>query len=135
MIRAAAVGALVAVAAFGLIAAIAGIEDDEGAGGGGAAATAAAPAPTRAEISAGRELFARMACGSCHSLAAAGARGRIGPDLSGVLGGYTRESLVATIRNPPSNGDFNAMPRDFGSRMTAEELDALAAFLIAARDG
>jgi mono/diheme cytochrome c family protein len=134
VIRAAAVGALAAVVSFGLIAAVAGIED-EGAGGSRAVTAAAEPAATRAEIASGRELFARMACGSCHSLAAAGARGRIGPDLSGVLGRHTRESLVATIRNPPSNGDFNAMPRDFGSRMTAEELDALAAFLIAARDG
>jgi mono/diheme cytochrome c family protein len=138
--RVLATGAAAAAIAFGLIAAVAGIEDEAGGEGqatGGRAedAPAAEPAPTRPEIALGRELFARMACGSCHSLAAAGARGQIGPDLSGVLGAHTRESLVATIENPPSNGDFVAMPRDFGSRMTAEELDALAAFLIAARDG
>ena len=125
--RAALVGVVVAAAAFALIAVVGGIDSDDGRG-------AAQPAPARAEIAQGRELFARMACGSCHSLAAAGAQGQIGPDLAGI-GERTRASLVATITNPPSDGGFAAMPRDFGSRMTAEELDALAAFLIAARDG
>lgn len=131
--RAATIGALVAVAAFGLIAIVLGVEEDDEPGVG--AVRAPQPAPARTEIARGRELYARMACGSCHSLAAAGSRGQIGPDLSGVLGAYTRGSLVATIRNPPSDGGFDAMPRDFGSRMTAGELDALAAFLMAARDG
>ncbi len=122
--RAALVGVIVAAAAFALIAVVGGIEGDE----------RNEPAPARAEIAQGRELFARMACGSCHTLSAAGSHGQIGPDLAGI-GERTRASLVATITNPPSDGGFVAMPTDFGSRMTAEELNALAAFLIAARDG
>jgi mono/diheme cytochrome c family protein len=139
VIRAVGVGAAVAAAMFALIAAVAGIDGDAGdereaASAAAATADAAGRAPTRAEIAVGRELFARMGCGSCHSLAAAGSRGQIGPDLAGI-GDHTRSSLVATIVNPPEKAGFNPMPRDFGSRMSAEELDALAAFLIAARDG
>jgi mono/diheme cytochrome c family protein len=133
--RAALVGVVVAAAAFALIAVVGGIEGGEVDGGGRAAsAPAAEPAPARAEIAQGRELFARMACGSCHTLATAGSHGQIGPDLA-AIGERTRASLVATITNPSSDGGFTAMPTDFGSRMTAEELNALAAFLIAARDG
>jgi mono/diheme cytochrome c family protein len=138
VIRQVAVGAVVAAAAFGVIAAVAGIEG--GAGEAGEATNApdtgargAEPAPPEpAEIAAGRDVFARMGCGSCHALAAAGSRGIVGPDLSQRLGGHTRESVQAVILNPPADGP---MPRDFGSRMSDRELDALAAFLIAARDG
>lgn len=133
MIRAAGIGVLVAAAAFGLIAIVVGVDDEDEPRG--AAVTALERPATRAGIATGRELFARMACGSCHSLAAAGSRGQIGPDLAGIGEAATRSSLVATIVNPPAKGGFNAMPRDFGKRMTAEELNALADFLIAARDG
>lgn len=78
----------------------------------------------------GPAVFAAMGCGSCHRLAAAGSSGEIGPDLDAVLGRHTAESLRAVIVDPPPS----AMPDTFGRRMSARELDALVAFLLAGRD-
>ena len=132
--RALAAGAAVSVAAFALIAAIAGI------GSGREAGTAAGDAPGRAVATAdsqsGRMVFARMGCGSCHTLAAAGSRGEIGPDLDQRLPTHDRASLIAKITmTPPEGGGetFSAMPQNFGERMNAAELDALVDFLLAQR--
>jgi mono/diheme cytochrome c family protein len=79
---------------------------------------------------AGREVFARMGCGSCHHLSAARARGEIAPDLDVALADHTRESLAAKIRDP---GPASIMPDDFDARMTDAELAALVDFLLASR--
>ena len=89
---------------------------------------------TAAGHDSGRAVFARMGCGSCHTLAAAGSRGEIGPDLDERLPSHTRASLIERItRTAPADGTFSVMPGNFGSRMNDEELDALADFLMAAR--
>jgi mono/diheme cytochrome c family protein len=123
-----AAGLAAAAVAFGLVAVTAGI-------GGGAAESR--PAATAAsDLDSGRAVFARMGCGSCHTLAAAGSRGLIGPDLDQRLPTHTRASLVAKITMPPSadGQGFSIMPQDFGRRMDAAELDALVDFLLAARE-
>jgi cytochrome c551/c552 len=82
----------------------------------------------------GPAVFARMGCGSCHTLAAAGSMGQIGPNLDARLARHTRASLIARITAPPSDPEgFTMMPTDFASRMDARELDALVRFLLAAR--
>jgi hypothetical protein len=83
----------------------------------------------------GRAVFARMGCGSCHRLAAAGSEGEIGPDLDARLPHHTRASLAAKIVDPSQGlGEgFSVIPDDFGSRMTGDELRALVEFLLAAR--
>lgn len=88
----------------------------------------------RTDEHSGRAVFARMGCGSCHTLAAASAFGSIGPNLDARLARHTRESLVAriTASSAPAEG-FTVMPTDFGSRMNARELDALVRFLLASR--
>jgi cytochrome c oxidase subunit 2 len=78
----------------------------------------------------GRAVFARMGCGSCHTLAAAGSAGTIGPNLDSRLKHHTRATLIAQITAPASNGGFTAMPSDFGSRMSSGELDSLVDFLL-----
>jgi mono/diheme cytochrome c family protein len=83
----------------------------------------------------GRAVFARMGCGSCHTLAAAGSAGSIGPNLDSGLRHHTRATLIAQITAPASDGGFTAMPTDFASRMSATELDSLVDFLLAARSG
>jgi cytochrome c oxidase subunit 2 len=91
------------------------------------------PAPAqRADAASpdGREVFARMGCGSCHRLAAAGSAGRMGPRLDEVLGGHTRASLRSKIVDPQGSSAYSGMPQDFGERMTAAELDALVEFLL-----
>ena len=75
-----------------------------------------------------------MGCGSCHTLAAAGSAGSIGPNLDERLPRHTRESLIARITAAPSEAEtFSVMPTDFASRMEPGELDALVGFLLASR--
>jgi mono/diheme cytochrome c family protein len=93
--------------------------------GGEAKTTAAAAAPAR-----GRAVFARMGCGSCHTLKAAGSHGQIGPPLDAALAHHTRASLRAKISKP---GPGSVMPQDFARRMSAADLTALVGFLVAAR--
>ena len=87
----------------------------------------AAPAATAHR---GGEVFTRMGCGSCHTLAAAGSTGTLGPDLDWRLDTHSAQSLEAAILSPPGTG---LMPTDFGRRMTDAELDALVRFLLSAR--
>jgi mono/diheme cytochrome c family protein len=95
---------------------------------------AAADGASRSEHRSGHAVFARMGCGSCHTLAAAGSRGQIGPNLDARLAHHTRASLIARITAPPSDPEgFSMMPTDFASRMDVRELDALVRFLLAAR--
>ena len=89
------------------------------------------------ETAAGRALFARMGCGSCHRFAAGEGIGFVGPDLDTVLPDYDAAMLRAKITNPYPSGppeEFAQMPA-YAGRMSAAELDALVAFLLAtARD-
>lgn len=117
-------GLLAAGLAFALLAVTAGIN-----GGSGEESKAAA-----VDHDSGRAVFARMGCGSCHTLAAAGSRGEIGPDLDQRLPGHTRASLVERItRGPAADGTFSPMPDNFRDRLDDDELDALVDFLLAAR--
>jgi mono/diheme cytochrome c family protein len=89
--------------------------------------------PPAARADAGRAVFARMGCGGCHRLAAGGGSGQIGPDLDALLPGHGPASLRAKIVAPYATGGptyFVAMPRDYGARMSDDELDALVAFLL-----
>jgi mono/diheme cytochrome c family protein len=117
----AAVGLTAAVAAFAVVAL--------GTDGGGDREPR--PLPTAAAAkSPGAAVFARMGCAGCHTLAAANANGRFGPDLDARLQDHTGESLTAQILSPrPGMG----MPTNFGQRMSEAELEALVDFLLAAR--
>jgi cytochrome c551/c552 len=124
-------GLAAAALAFAVVALGVGIESgSEGEDRAAAGATGAA----RTEHGSGRAVFARMGCGSCHTLAAAGSTGQIGPNLDTRLARHTRASLIARITAPPADPEgFGMMPTNFASRMDARELDALVRFLLAAR--
>jgi len=103
--------------------------DERGIGGGRAVTATTAP---RGDVAAGRALFVRMGCGSCHRLAAGAGIGPIGPDLDVVLPSYSAAMLRAKIADPypaGTGGSFIEMPA-FGSRMSAGELDQLVSFLL-----
>src|SRR4051812_10765718 len=109
---AAGVGA--AVAAFAIVL-LATRSDDDGAKAAATRARTATQAPAAAAAGApdtagGRLVFARMGCGSCHRLEAAGSRGQIGPPLDQVLANHDRASLLAKIVRP---GKGSVMPQDF----------------------
>ncbi len=87
----------------------------------------------------GRALFTSLGCTSCHTLAAAGSHGTIGPDLDKLvtyaqkagkpLASFVRESIV----NPGAyieKGYPNVMPKNFGSQLSKAQLDSLVQFLV-----
>ena len=98
-------------------------------GGGGGAAAAA-----------GKKAFTDNGCNSCHTLAAAGATGTIGPDLDKLktyaaganmpLEDFIRESIVHPNDYIEKGYPKGVMPESFGS-LPKPTLDALVAFLAA----
>ena len=87
-----------------------------------AAPPAAGAGADAAQVQKGRGLFADFACGSCHSLADAGATGHVGPSLDGDA------SLTpAFVANRVKNGQ-GAMPA-FGDQLNPEEIAAVAAYV------
>jgi mono/diheme cytochrome c family protein len=127
-----AAGFAAAAGAFGVVL----ITTDEDGGterapGNGQVAAPAPAEPLPEAREAGLAVFTRMGCGGCHTLAAAGSTGPIGPDLDERLPSHTRESLTALILSPPAG---SVMPEDFGERMSDAELAALVDFLLAVRE-
>jgi mono/diheme cytochrome c family protein len=103
--------------------------------------TQASPPPSGdGNLAAGKKAFADNQCAGCHTLAAAGATGKVGPDLDKLktyaadakkpLNDFIRESIVkpnAYIEKGYSKG---IMPPTFAS-LPKSTLDALVAFLAA----
>jgi mono/diheme cytochrome c family protein len=97
------------------------------------------PGPTPAEtatggaVVAGKAVFIEQKCGSCHTLGAAGTHGTVGPNLAEGLAGktrqYTRQSIVDPNASITSGYPPNTMPKDYGKKLSAEQLDALVDFL------
>lgn len=81
----------------------------------------------------GRAVWAAQGCGSCHTLAAANAKGTIGPDLAATLKGmplaYIRKSIVDPSANAAPGWSTGTMPEDYASRISPGDLDLLVAFL------
>jgi mono/diheme cytochrome c family protein len=128
-----AAGVAAAAAAFAVVL----LSTDDGDGRAPESPRVAAPAPAALppDVPAGHEagfaVFNRMGCGGCHTLAAAGSSGPIGPDLDARLPHHTRKSLTTAILSPPP---LAAMPDNFGERLNNAELTALVDFLLAVRE-
>lgn len=93
------------------------------------------PKPASPESAQGRELYAKLKCASCHSIADQG--GRIGPPLDGVGARRSKEFLTGHLTDPDAHakrfpglhGDQpNAMPRPNAS---AIEIRQIVAYLLA----
>jgi mono/diheme cytochrome c family protein len=140
VVRAALAGVVVA----GMGCAIAGL-------GMGTAPAERAAAPGPAEIAAatkriasggapvrrGRELFAGQGCDRCHSIAAVGAGGKLGPRLDTLDEDvdHNRESIVDPRHDIVEGYPSQLMPADFGDRLGDADLQALAAFVTTAAGG
>ena len=90
----------------------------------GAKPAAAPPAAggDAAQLAKGRQLFSDYGCGSCHSLADAGATGHVGPSFDGdtnLTPGFVTDRVT--------NGQ-GAMPA-FGGQMSPQEIGAIAAYV------
>jgi cytochrome c oxidase subunit 2 len=88
-------------------------------------------------------------CGGCHTLAAAGATGTIGPNLDQrlrsdcataaskkVRGATLTQCIQTAITKPyaylPAGYSAGIMPSDFGQRLTSDQIRALVSFLASA---
>jgi len=96
--------------------------------------TAAGP-PAAAAADPGLAVWTEHGCGSCHTFAAAGATGTLGPDLASNLKGMpaadVKESIVAPGAATAAGYTIGAMPEDYAARIPPEDLDALVGFLVA----
>ena len=123
-----AAGLLVCAAAAMAVAALASGGDEEE-----PAAPVAQATPEPAVETDGRMVWAQNGCGSCHTFAAADARGEIGPDLGATLRGmpasYIRESIVNPAKVAAAGYGIGAMPEDYGERIPRAEIDALVEFI------
>jgi cytochrome c oxidase subunit II len=104
-------------------------ESAGGGGGGGGGEQAAAPD--------GEQLFTSSGCSGCHTLKAAGATAKVGPDL-GKLGDvdakFIRTSIVDPNADVTKGYDPDIMPQDFGTKLSKEEIDALVKYLLGAQE-
>ena len=91
------------------VASVAGLEPQGGGGGGAISSTD------------GAEIFADAGCGSCHTLAAAGTNGTIGPNLDDA------QPSKALAINRVTNGQ-GAMP-SFSDQLNEEQIDAVATYV------
>ena len=114
--------ALVAlVGALALVGAGCGDDDD----GGGSADTSPATTQTTGgeagDAANGEEVFASAGCGGCHTFAAAGSSGSVGPDLDDAAPSF--DAVVTQVTN-----GGGAMPA-FGDELSAQEIRDVAAFV------
>ncbi len=87
----------------------------------------AADAPLTAEqVAEGRSLFNSWSCSACHVLTDANAHGHIGPSLDGDAT-IDKEFVAGRIVNGQG-----AMP-GFGGQLSPEEIDLLAAYVVAVK--
>jgi cytochrome c551 len=106
-------------------------DDDGGGGGGGGATTPPAqtttpartsdPARTTAPAVDGADVFASAGCGSCHTLAAANAKGVTGPNLDDL------QPSLEDVRTQVTNGG-GGMP-SFEGDLSDAEIDAVATYV------
>ena len=78
----------------------------------------AEPADEAAPV--GAQIFVETGCGSCHTLAAAGTTGTVGPNLDEEAAGKSAAEIRAAI------GDH---PDDYESQLSDRELETLASFV------
>ena len=103
-----------------------------------AATTTAAAAPTAA----GKAVFLSAGCAACHTFKAAGATGKIGPDLDTApaidakkdnmaLAAFVHESIVSPNAFIAPGFPKGVMPPNFGMTLSKAKIDALVTFIVA----
>ena len=89
---------------------------------------------------AGLSVFNNSGCSSCHTLSAAKATGKVGPDLDKLvsyaqqakqpLTAFVHDSIVDPNKYIESGYPKGVMPETFGQSLTKTQLDALVTFLV-----
>jgi mono/diheme cytochrome c family protein len=88
-----------------------------------AAAAAGCGSKTTSNSSSGADVFKTAGCGNCHTLSAAGANGRVGPDLDRL------KPDEALVERQVTNGG-GGMP-GFKSTLSADQIKAVARYVSA----
>ena len=106
------------------------------AGGGGGAGQSAGGAKVdpKALFASGNPDTGATACGSCHTLAAAGTTGTTGPDLGKVLKGkdaaFIKESIVDPSKEIAPGFQDGIMPPNYGDTLPGDQVDSLVEYLV-----
>jgi mono/diheme cytochrome c family protein len=91
------------------------------------------PKAAKGNPAAGKKVFDDNGCGGCHTFKAAGANGKIGPNLDDALKDKDAEFVKTSITDPnaeiASGFQPNIMPQNYGSQLTSQEIADLVAFL------
>jgi cytochrome c551/c552 len=91
------------------------------------------------DATAGKTVWADNGCGSCHTLAAAGSAGTVGPDLDKAitadagsipLPDFVKESIIDPNKVIASGFSANIMPGDFGTKLSSTDIDDLVALIL-----
>jgi len=103
------------------------------AGGGGGGGGGGGAVDAKALFSAGDADTGATACATCHTLADAGAKGQVGPDLGKVLKGkdaaFIKQSILEPDKEIAPGFQPGVMPSNFGDTLSAEQVDALVKYL------
>lgn len=82
----------------------------------------------------GKAVFLSAGCGECHTLAAAGTRATVGPDLDKTLqeknSAFVRQSILDPDASITPGYEAGVMPTTYGSQLTRRQIDDLVAFLV-----
>jgi mono/diheme cytochrome c family protein len=82
---------------------------------------------TQGDPAAGRQVFESAGCGGCHVLEEAGSSGTVGPSLDETQASF--DEVVEQVRN-----GGGGMPA-FGDRLSDEEIENVAAFVVESAGG
>jgi cytochrome c oxidase subunit II len=103
------------------------------AGGGGGGGGAGAAVNAKQLFTGGNAATGATARATCHTLADAGAKGQVGPDLDKVLKGRDAAFIKESILNPDKviapGYQPGVMPPNFGDTLSAQQVDALVKYL------
>jgi mono/diheme cytochrome c family protein len=82
----------------------------------------------------GAQVFANNGCGGCHTLAAAGSGGVVGPNLDEVLPGQSAAMVEESIVDPEAHiakgFPANVMPQNFATTIKPNEIEQLVEYLL-----
>jgi cytochrome c oxidase subunit 2 len=116
----------------------------------GASGATGAAGPTGGKGANGKAIFTSNGCGSCHTLTAAGANGKVGPDLDKLpayaqAAGQPLESFIRTSivdpnayvepKCPSGPCQKGLMPQNFGQVISKPDLDTLVQYLTQSSKG
>jgi mono/diheme cytochrome c family protein len=92
--------------------------------------------PSDVDLSNGQKKF-QVTCGGCHTLAAAGSKGTIGPNLDAAYQqpadeGFDRTSFEALVRQQIELGATNSQPPMPAELLTGQDAQDVAAYVAAA---